>query len=284
MAKEKTTLVKAGKAPMKIRKSLPVSADSLISLVIKKNGTIDIALLKELTALKHAEEDRFAMQQYEVHFAVAQAVYPCVKKTKIAKDNEGNKLYAFCPIEDIIPVYGPILTKNGFSWRWDEVQVDEKHIKTICYLSGYGHTKTASKILPIVKGTRANNEIQESAITSSYGKRYTFNSVVGVIIAGEDLDGNPNVNSTEMKTPQAKKKAGGDKDWDREKLALSMCFKRLGASKLFTDIGEKSELAKYKADAEKIVKEGDIEKVKALRKAWESTLTARKIAAKKGKS
>jgi hypothetical protein len=88
-------------------------------------------------------------------------------------------------------VYAPILARHGFSYRWEEEEVEGKvEKKTTCFLSGYGFSRQASISLPHGVQNGMINPIQARGVTSEYGRRYTFMNVTGCIVADEmDTDG-----------------------------------------------------------------------------------------------
>lgn len=159
-------------------------SDALLQMAIDKN--LDIEKLKMLIDLRNQEEARRAERLFEFHFAEMQKEYIPVYKTK----DGAKKAWKYCPLPNILVVYAPIISKHGFSFWWDEEEV-EGAAKTITFfLSGYGHTRKATITLPYSDRNDMINVIQARAITTEYGRRYTFKNLTGCIVADEeDTDG-----------------------------------------------------------------------------------------------
>jgi len=170
------------------------SAAALVAYAVEQK--LDITTLKELIAMKNAEEDRAAEREFGERFSKMQLDYEPVFKAK------KGYLNSYATLDQILAVYAPILAKHGFSYRFAEERLDEegkKDWKRIwCHVSGFGHTKSTyfdTPLLPMLgkneKGEQKGaNEIQNQGIQSSYGQRYAFKACVGVITTDEDTDGN----------------------------------------------------------------------------------------------
>lgn len=160
----------------------------LMKMAIEKNM---VDSLEKLIALKRAEEERQCKKDFEFHFNLMQAEYAPVKRGHDVMNKAGNEvLYKFCPLEDILKVYAPIIAKHGFSFRWEEEATEEGKAKRIyCIVSGYGYEKKSYVDIPIQAGTAFTNDIQQRGVSTTYGKRYSFINSFGVIIEDEDNDG-----------------------------------------------------------------------------------------------
>jgi len=162
-------------------------ANALIRLAIEKG--IDTDKLGKLIELRNNELARQAKQDFSFHFNEMQKEYVPVQREKTVKDQAGTKtLYKFCPLEDILKVYAPIIGKHGFSFRWSEEAISEKEKRIYCIVSGYGHEEKGYVDIPIQSSTSFTNSIQQRGVSSSYGKRYSFINAFGVIIEDEDDD------------------------------------------------------------------------------------------------
>jgi hypothetical protein len=161
----------------------------LLALGIEKN--LDVDKLKALMDLRDREDRRRAERDFEDHFALMQKDYIPAFKSKDVKTLAGGIAYSYCPLPLILSVYAPILARHGFSYRWEEDEIDGKsEKKETCFLSGYGFTRQASISLPYGEQNKLINSIQARGVTSEYGRRYTFMNVTGCIVADEmDTDG-----------------------------------------------------------------------------------------------
>lgn len=160
----------------------------LIQIAVNQPNGLDV--IKELTALKNEQEDRFAKQQFGLHFSEMQSEFKPVKRLK-----QGNKA-KYAPLEDLQKTFGPIISKHGFSYRWNEEAKPEGYLLCTLIISGWGHEVSNSKLLPPYvpdkggqSGKSIMNSLQAEGVRSSYGRRYTFISGFGLIMEDEDSDG-----------------------------------------------------------------------------------------------
>ena len=161
----------------------------LLQMAIEKD--LDVDKLKALMDLRDRDERRKAERDFENHFAEMQRDYIPAYKSKNVKTNSGGVAYSYCPLPQILAVYAPILARHGFSYRWEEIEIEGKgEKKTTCFLSGYGFSRQASISLPWGGTNQLINAIQARGATSEYGRRYTFMNVTGCIVADDtDTDG-----------------------------------------------------------------------------------------------
>ena len=160
--------------------SVPEEAsDRLIWLAIQHGA--DVEKLEKLIALKNAEEARMAKKLYDERFAQMQADFTPAERTKT-----GDR-YKYAPIEELQKHYGPIISKHGFSYRWNEQQVEGGKRCTL-RISGWGHAEENSFDIPMLEGTKLMNSVQVAGAMSTYGRRYTFIAGFGIIIEDEDDD------------------------------------------------------------------------------------------------
>ena len=150
----------------------------------------NIEILERFLKAKHEEEDRQAKKLFDENFSAMQKEYKPVERTKEVWNKTHDKvLYKFCPLEDILKVYAPIISAHGFSYRWSEESINEGKDKRIyCIVSGYGHEERGYVDIPILAGNDFTNSVQQRGVSTSYGKRYSFINAFGIIIDDEDDD------------------------------------------------------------------------------------------------
>ena len=163
-----------------------LSKDDWLMMRILENGQMDA--FKQFIELRRVEKERGAKEAYDEHFAAMQSKYVPVARTKEVWDKAGTKvLYKFCPLEDILKVYAPIIAEHGFSYRWSEEAINEGKDKRIyCIVSGWGHEERGYVDIPIMDGNAFTNAVQQRGVSTSYGKRYSFINAFGIIIEDED--------------------------------------------------------------------------------------------------
>jgi hypothetical protein len=181
----------------------------LLQMAIEKD--LDVDKLKALMDLRDREDRRKAEREFEDCFTAMQQNYIPAYKSKDVSTGTGKIAYSYCPLPKILSVYAPILAKHGFSYRWEESEIDGKlEKKTTCFLSGHGFTRQASISLPYGTTNNLINPIQARGATSEYGRRYTFMNVTGCIVADDtDTDGiiepAPGATAAEAPTTEAPK-------------------------------------------------------------------------------
>lgn len=164
-----------------------VSANDRLLEKVLDSGNIEV--LERFIALREKEETRQAKIAYDLNFAEMQKEYVPVQRSGEVKNKDKTKtLYKFCPLEDILKIYAPIIAAHGFSFRWTEEHVSETVKRIYCIVSGYGHEDRGYVDIPIQAGNDFTNSIQQRGVSTSYGKRYSFINAFGVIIEDEDDD------------------------------------------------------------------------------------------------
>jgi hypothetical protein len=147
-------------------------------------------IIERLTKLQNEQEDRLCKREFDYHFAEMQKEFKPIKRSKSGDKGK------YAPVDELVKKYGPTIAKHGFSFTWDEEPLEEKGIKIIIIISGYGYSKTNSKILPEYVPDKANgtgkpimNSLQAEGTRSTYGYRYTFKAGFGITETDEDTDG-----------------------------------------------------------------------------------------------
>lgn len=195
---EKTTVSEPTSIPQeKIVSVIPIEKERIIdssfeAMIMKAmdKGADAVALMEKLIAMRDAEKAKKAKELFDENFIAMQKDFTVVKKSKEATDKEGNLLYAYCPLPNILKVYGPILSNHGFSYRWSGKTIEGKIRQTTCILSGFGHTEEGAFDIPIEAANNYANQGQRVASAQTFGERHSFNALIGVVIEGEDDDAN----------------------------------------------------------------------------------------------
>jgi hypothetical protein len=213
--------------------------DKLLAKVLD-SGNIEV--LKEYIALRNAQEERQARQRFEEEFSRMRAELPSIIKNK--ENKAFNSKYA--PIEDLQRACDPVIFNHGFFYTWHEEAIPEGK-RVIMDISGYGHTRSNYFDCPKIKGNNAQNEIQTAAIMSAYGHRYTFIAGFGIVIEGEDLDGNIEDGGTEEKLVQMFKDMSAQKS---QKALMDVYIKHFKAC-----ANDKPGQAKLLAEKNRLIKE-----------------------------
>ena len=179
------------------------NSDRLIEIVLSKGGSIET--LERVIALRNAEDERQSKRDFDINFALMQSKFKPIERSK--KGDKGK----YAPVDKLCKDYGPIITEHGFSFYWDEENLPDGSLKIILYISGYGHTKSNTKILPSyipdtgsASGKPIMNVLQAEGTRTTYGQRYTFKNGFGITETDEDTDGNLSFSDGVMYAEQTK--------------------------------------------------------------------------------
>ena len=173
-----------------VKKEIATQSESGLLLQMAIDKDLDVDKLEKLIDLKVKEEERLCKKDFELHFSEMKAELPVIEKSKEVKDDKGNHMYNFAPLAEIQSLCDPIIASYKFGYYWDESYIPETKSKRVTfYLSGYGYTKSNYFDVPDIQSNKWANPIQTGGIKSSYGKRYTFESGLGLIVKGIDTDG-----------------------------------------------------------------------------------------------
>lgn len=172
-------------------KSTAMMPMQLMQIAIQNNGAVE--QLEKLMELQERWEARQAKQAYFSALASFQAEMPVIEKKKCVyyqsrKPGVPPTEYKYAPLDDIMFQIRSLLDKNGLSVRWEQTQ-DEALIKVTCivtHIQGHSERVVLSGI-PDQSGNK--NNIQSTASTVTYLRRYTVTGALGIATADEDFDG-----------------------------------------------------------------------------------------------
>jgi hypothetical protein len=167
------------------RQIQPAGGDSLIQLAIERG--LDTDKLEKLMDLRNKEIERQAKLAFDDAFARMQAEFGPVVRSKTAKGDDGKPMYAYAPLEALQDAVGAIIAKHGFSYSWNEVNVEGGKRVTMT-ITGHGASRTSTFDVPMVQGTRRMSPVQVMGAMSTYGRRYTFLAGFGIVVQDEDDD------------------------------------------------------------------------------------------------
>ena len=170
-------------------KQVSVSKEDRLLETVLASGNIEV--LERYIALRKSEEERQARLAFEEHFAMLRA-----DLRPVIKQKENTFLRAkYAPLEVLQDACDSTIAKHGFFYTWREEAI-EGGKRIWMDISGYGHTRSNYFDTPDLEPLKSNegkavtNILQARGIQSTYGQRYTFKAGFGIVIAGEDMDGN----------------------------------------------------------------------------------------------
>lgn len=234
-----------------------MSPEALIAFTIDRAKNINVEVMERLMAMRDRMKAEKAKESYFRDLAAFQNECPIIKKTKMY---EGEKIsVAYAPIEDIIPIAGPLLKKYGFGYTWDATyepatNKEDKfgaQVVTCTLHHKEGHEEKSTFRAPIDSKLHVN-DIQKQAASITYAKRYTLCAVAGIIVGGEDTDG------------------GGDARVTKDQLdEYRQAINELALNKTVTST-ERKQIEKQAAET------GTVPALRALWKHWNNEIKDRK--------
>lgn len=158
---------------------------------------MDVSVLKDMLAMQKEVMVQQAIIDFNNDFSEMSREIPVIAHTK--------KSYSttYTPLEDIVNIIRPILSKYGFSVSFNNNQVAAGFITITCQLRHKGgHMIENMLTLPTEAATKGMNAMQAIGAAISYGKRYTLCGILNIATTADD-DGNGF--STNAKTESQKK-------------------------------------------------------------------------------
>lgn len=145
------------------------------------NPNMDMSVLKEMLAMQKEVMAQQAIIDFNNDFSVMSNDIPVIQHTK--------KSYSttYTPLEDIVNVVRPILSKNGFSVSFKNEQDEKGFVTVTCQLRHKaGHMIENALTLPTEAATKGMNAMQAIGSAISYGKRYTICGILNIATTADD--------------------------------------------------------------------------------------------------
>jgi ERF superfamily len=163
-----------------------VSPEGLIALAIQRG--VPVETFEKLLAMHQQLRAAAAKREFDEAFARVQSELPVIcKSSDVIVD--GKKRYSYAPIDRIIAIVQPILTKHGFSYSFDSIDEADPPAK-VCVMTmrhAGGHSERSSFRIEIDQNGRQNKS-QQHASAHTYAKRYAFCDGWGIMTGEEDDD------------------------------------------------------------------------------------------------
>lgn len=156
---------------------------------VRQPGAVE--LLRELAAIRREMAAEKARERFNTALAKLRAEAPVIVKEKPVPTKDGRVAYKFAPIEAIEIQIRPLLEKYGFAHRFDTaVDTEKGWVEARIHISLGAHTETTSVRLPVGRGTLLMSESQVYAAAITFACRRALVAGYGLILAGDDVDGN----------------------------------------------------------------------------------------------
>lgn len=145
------------------------------------SGNFDVSVAKELLEMQKDFMKQQGIINYNNDFALMSKEIPVIAKSKKAHNT------SYAPLEDIVKVVQPILSKYGFSVSFTTEQQNLDAVTINCILQHKdGHNTSTALMLPTKAVNNSMNAMQAIGAAISYGKRYTICGILNIATAQDD--------------------------------------------------------------------------------------------------
>lgn len=164
-----------------------LSIEMLLSQAVDKG--VPVETMERLLAMRRELKAEYAREEYDRAMARFQSECPIINKGTTVNDKTGKKRYNYAKLENIVSQVKEFITKNGFSYRFDEER-DEKFITALCIVKHEaGHSEKTPFTVEIGNEDYMTN-VQKYGARMTFAKRYAFCNAFGILTMDEDNDGN----------------------------------------------------------------------------------------------
>lgn len=161
------------------------SIENLLSQAVDKG--LPIETIERLLAARKELKAEWAKEQYILAMAKFQSECPVIKREDSVKDKSGKERYKFAPIGKIVAQTKEFISKNGLSYKFEEIK-DDKYTTAVCIVTHVsGHTETSSFKVEIGSEEYMTNT-QKYGARMTFAKRYAFCNAFGILTGDEDND------------------------------------------------------------------------------------------------
>jgi len=173
-----------------VQASEPVSySDSLLQVIAAaaRDPNVDIDKMERLLQMQERVQARDAEEAFNIAFSAMQPELPHITvKNKIVHNGKVISEYADWP--SISKAITPVLSQHGFSLNFggSNTATEKTTVAKLRHIGG--HVEVNEITLPN-DTSGAKNKVQAIGSSSTYGQRYTACPLVGVVVHGEDDDG-----------------------------------------------------------------------------------------------
>lgn len=182
---------------IEIKKDISMQ-DALIAIV--QRNDIDPDRLEKFLDLQIKMENRQAEKAFTEALSGFQGECPIITKKK--KVSFGTTKYDYAPLDEIIFIIKPLLSKYGLSYSFDIKSEDKLAVMITTIYHKEGFSKTSFYAFDAL-GEGSMNQSQKRKSATTYAKRAGLENALGIVTAGEDDDANRAID-TEVTDEQIK--------------------------------------------------------------------------------
>ena len=188
----------------------------LIQMAVEKGA--DITQLEKLMDLQERYEANQAKKDFNLSMSRFQSLLPIIEKNGVVDYTtaKGRTYYEYAKLEDIAHAIKPALKESQLSYRFTQKQSDGL-IKVICIVThSSGHFET-SELTSQADFSGGKDHLKAIASALRYLRRYTLTDSLGIVVGGEDDDGDNASNETTTEIEPKEKVISGYSQDDFDK-------------------------------------------------------------------
>lgn len=177
-----------------------VNAELLIATALEKQ--VPIETMERLMAMRRELRQEAAKEAFISAMSAFQSECPVIEKRKDVMNKDGRSVrYSYAPLDSIISQTRELLTRHGFSYKFESTTA-EKVIRATCIASHKdGHSESTS-FEAAIDPDAYMNIAQKFGSALTFAKRYAFCNAFGIVTGDEDDDSE----STTQKPETAREK------------------------------------------------------------------------------
>jgi len=161
------------------------------SLMVHAVQSGNIETMERVMAIRRELKAEAAKEAYFAALSAFQSECPIIKKTKGVKDRSGSTRYHYAPLDMIVRIVAPLLTKHGLSYAIESAVIglgEESALEAVCKVyHEAGHMESSRFSVPIL-APEFMSKPQTFGAASTFAKRYAFVNALGILTGDEDND------------------------------------------------------------------------------------------------
>lgn len=165
-----------------------VDINTLLATAVQ---TGHLETMERVMAIRRELKQEAAREAFFAALSSFQSECPIIKKTKSVKDSSGATRYHYAPLDVIVRVVAPLLTKYGLSYTIESKIIgtgDEGALEAICKVyHEAGHMEESRFSVP-VEPPKFMSKPQTFGAASTFAKRYAFVNALGILTGDDDND------------------------------------------------------------------------------------------------
>lgn len=148
------------------------------------SGNFDVSVARELLEMQKDFMRQQAIINFNNDFSLMSKEIPIIAKSKRAHNT------SYAPLEDIVKITQPILSKYGFSVSFSTSQNGLESVTVVCTLMHRdGHSTKTELMLPTKSVSNSMNAMQAIGAAITYAKRYTISGILNIATGDDDNNG-----------------------------------------------------------------------------------------------